>query len=207
MYDGPPPAGWDASDPAAARALLDADGWKVGADGIRRKNGVPLRLQLIDLAGSVSGAALDLQVMQMLHEIGIDTTYKTFNAGLYFAAASQGGPVMQGEFDIAYVGFKGASDPSNAYIFSCATRSPSGFNSARYCNPEVDRLLAAVQNEYDRAKQNRLVAKIEDIAVADAPYAFLYHTPYRFIASPQLVRPPANLETPWYDIQAWYFKP
>lgn len=207
MYDGHPPAGWDESDPAAARAMLDADGWKLGADGVRVKDGVPLRLQMIDLAGSVSGAALDLQVMQMLHDVGIGTAYKTFNVGLYYAPATQGGPLMRGDFDLAYAGFQGGTDPDDSYIYSCATRSPGGFNSARYCNPTIDRLLAEVQDEYDRTKQNALVAKIQQIAVADAPYAFLYHTPYRFIVNPQLVRPPANLSTPWYDIQDWSFKP
>lgn len=114
---------------------------------------------------------------------------------------------MRGDFDLAYAGFQGGTDPDDSYIYSCATRSPGGFNSARYCNPTIDRLLAEVQDEYDRTKQNALVAKIQQIAVADAPYAFLYHTPYRFIVNPQLVRPPANLSTPWYDIQDWSFKP
>jgi peptide/nickel transport system substrate-binding protein len=207
IYDGHPPAGWDDSDPAAARAMLDADGWKLGADGIRVKDGVPLRLQMIDLAGSVSGAAFDLQVMQMLHDVGIAITYKTFNVGLYYAPATQGGPVMSGDFDLAYTGLQGGADPDNSYIFSCATRSPAGFNAARYCNPAVDRALAAEQDEYDPAKRNALVATIERTAVADAPYAFLYHTPYRFIMNPRLVRPPANLSTPWYDIQDWTFAP
>jgi peptide/nickel transport system substrate-binding protein len=207
MYDGHPPAGWDDADPAAARAMLDADGWKPGADGVRVKNGVPLRLQMIDFAGSVSGAALDLQVMQILHDVGIATTYKTFNIGRYYAPAAQAGPVMTGDFDLAYVGFAGGSDSDNSYIYSCATRSPNGFNLARYCNPTVDRLLAKIQDEYDRTKRNALVAEIERIGVTDAPYAFLYNAPFLCIMNPLLVRPPTNLATPLYDLQNWYFKP
>jgi peptide/nickel transport system substrate-binding protein len=207
MYDGHAPAGWDDADPAGARALLDADGWKLGADGVRVKNGVPLRLQYIDFAGSVSGAAVDTQVVQMLRDVGIDTNYKTFAPGLYYQPASQGDPLMGGDFDLGGVGFRGGTDPSNSYIYSCATRSPSGFNSSRYCNPEMDRLIAAVEVEYDTAKRNRLIAKIEDLAATDLPYAFLYHTPYRLIVNPALVRPPASIGNMWYGIERWYFKP
>jgi peptide/nickel transport system substrate-binding protein len=34
------------NQPAKARALLDADGWKLGADGQRSKHGVPLAFDL-----------------------------------------------------------------------------------------------------------------------------------------------------------------
>jgi peptide/nickel transport system substrate-binding protein len=206
MYDGHAPAGWDDADPAGARAMLDADGWKLGADGVRVKNGVPLRLQYIDFGGSVSGAAVDTQIVQMLRDVGIDTNYKTFSPGLYYQPAAQGGPLMNGDFDLGDVGFRGGSDPTNAYIYSCATRSPSGFNSSRYCNPEMDALIAAVQTEYDAAKRNRIVAKIEDLAATDVPYAFLYHTPYRLIVNPALVRPTASIDDMWYGIDRWYFK-
>jgi peptide/nickel transport system substrate-binding protein len=207
MYDGHAPAGWDVADPASARAMLDADGWKLGPDGIRVKNGEPLRLTYIDFGGSVSGAAIDVQIVQMLRDVGIATDYKTFAPGLYFEPAERGGPVMSGNFDLAGIGFRGGTNPGNAYIYSCATRSPNGFNSARYCNAEMDRLLVAVQREYDRKKQNALVAKIEDLAATDVPYVFLYHTPYRLVMDAALVRPPASLGNYWYGIAGWSFKP
>jgi len=207
MYGGHAPDGWDDADPAGARALLDADGWKLGPDGVRSKDGVPLRLQYIDYSGSVSGAAIDAQVVQMLRAVGIDTSYKTFAPALYFQPAAQGGPLMSGNFDLGGVGFRGGNDPSNAYVYSCATRSPNGFNSSRYCNPEMDRLLAAVEDEYDAVKRNRIIARIEALAATDVPYVFLYHTPYRLIVNPALVRPPASIDNSWYGIHTWYFTP
>jgi peptide/nickel transport system substrate-binding protein len=207
MYGGHRPAAWDAADPAAVRAMLDKDGWKLGPDGVRVKSGVPLRLQFIDIGGSVSGATLAVQIVQMLRDVGIAVDYKTFAPILYFQPAAAGGPLMSGNFDIGYVGFSGGNNPGNAYIFSCATRSPNGYNSSRYCTPEMDRLQTALQNEYDPAKQNRLVAQIEDLAVADAPYAFIYHTPYRMISNPALVKPPPSQTDYWYGIERWYFKP
>jgi peptide/nickel transport system substrate-binding protein len=207
MYDGHPPAGWDDADPAEAKRLLDAAGWKAGADGIRMKNGVPLRLQYIDFSGSVSGANIDVQVIQMLRDVGIDTSYKTYAPSLYYAPATEGGPIYSGAFDIGGLTFAAGTAPTNSEIYSCSNRIPVGNNSANYCSPEMDRLQAAVVREYDPVKRNRIVAQIEDLAVKDAPYAFLYHTPYRVIVNPALNRPPASLTNPWYDIQARSFKP
>jgi peptide/nickel transport system substrate-binding protein len=207
MYDGHAPAGWDEADPAAAKRMLDADGWKVGSDGIRVKNGVPLRLTMIDYSGSVSGATIDVQVVQMLRDVGIATDYKTFAPSLYFAPASAGGPIQSGNFDIGTYTFAAGTAPSNNEIYACTARIPGGNNAANYCNPEMERLQAAMQREYDPAKRNRIVGQIEDLAVRDATYAFLYHTPYRLIVNPALVRPRASLDNEWYGINRWYFKP
>jgi peptide/nickel transport system substrate-binding protein len=203
MYDGHPPAGWDAADPAGARALLDRAGWKMGADGIRVKNGTPLRLQYIDYGGSTSGASLDAQVIQMLRAVGIDVSYKTYATSMYFQPASANGPVDSGQFDIAGMGFLGSNDPANDAIYSCAARAPRGNNAARYCSPEMDRLLAASQREYDWNRRKRIVAQIEALAVRDVVYVPLYHTPYRIIEIPALKHPPVGLTDQWYGIQDW----
>jgi peptide/nickel transport system substrate-binding protein len=203
MYDGHPAAGWDVPKPDEARALLDADGWKLGANGIRAKNGVPLQLQYIDYAGSASGASLDAQVMEMLRAVGIDTAYKTYATSLYFQPASAGGPFRGGQFDIAGTGFLAGPDPQNLTLYSCATRIPNGNNAANYCSPEMERLQAASQREYDPVARKRIVAQIEDLAVHDAVYVALYHTPHRFIQNPALRRPRSGLVDQWYGIQDW----
>jgi len=205
MYDGHPPAGWDDADPAGARALLESDGWKLGPDGVRVKNGVPLRLTYIAYSGSVSLASLDVQLIQMLRDVGIDTEYKTYSPALYFAPANEGSPLGAGAFDIAAISFLGGNEPGNGYIYRCASRSPKGFNLARYCNPEMDRLQDAVATEYDPARRRLIVQRIEDLAVADAPYAFLYHTPLRVIYNPALVPTPPALGNEWYRLDRWSF--
>ena len=205
MYDGRPPAGWSDADPAGAEALLDAAGWKRNADGVRVKNGSPLRLEMIDFSGSATSASVALQIQQMLRRVGIETTYKTFASSLYYSPASAGGPFEGGKYDLGALAFVSGVDPSNAELYSCASRIPAGFNAANQCSPEMERLQAASEREYDPARRNRLVAAIEALAVRNATYLFLYHTPYRIAQNPELRRPLAGLTNLWYGISGWTF--
>jgi peptide/nickel transport system substrate-binding protein len=203
MYGGRPPADFARADPAAAAAMLDRDGWKPGPDGIRVKNGVPLHLDTIMWADSPAGAGAVLAAQQMLRRVGIDTTLKSFPLALYFAPASAGGPIMSGAYDLGFFGFGGGDDTSNEALYACANRSPAGFNLERYCNPAMDRLLAAAAATYDQAKRNAIVSQIEDLAVHDATFVFMYYPQWMFAFVPTLHRVPASYDNPWYGIARW----
>jgi peptide/nickel transport system substrate-binding protein len=206
MYDGRPPAGWSDADPTAAGALLDAAGWKRGPDGVREKNGVRLHLQILDFSGTATGASVAVQVQQMLRRVGIESSYKTFAPSLYYSPASAGGPLEGGNYDMASFAFVNGVDPSDRELYACESRIPAGFNSANYCSPEMERLQADAEREYDPVRRNRIVAAIEALAVRDATYLFLYHTPYRIGMNPALQRPsPAGLTNLWYGIPGWTF--
>ena len=206
MYGGRVPAGWKSFDPAAAMRLLDEAGWKAGPDGIRQKNGNVLRLEMISFSGSASGTSAAIQIQQMLRHVGIDTEVKSFSPSLYFSPASAGGPVSSGKFDLASYTFQGGSDPTNDELYSCAGRLPNGFNAANYCNPKMESLQAAAEREYNPGRRNKIFQQIEDLAVRDATYLFVYHTPYRIVQNPLLQRPTASQGTQWYDINTWTFR-
>ena len=196
-----PPAP-DAYDPAGARRLLDAAGWTPGPDGIRRKDGRRLTIRLIDYSGSVTGRNEDVQVQSMMRAVGMDVSLQYFNPSLYYAP---NGPLSEGKFDAADVGFVGGVDPQDDELFTCANRAPHGDNFARYCSPQMDALQDASLREYDPVKRRASIAAIEALALRDAPYAFSYYTPWRIVEDPALRRPVAGLTNPWYDVAHWTF--
>jgi peptide/nickel transport system substrate-binding protein len=59
-------------DQKKAKALLDADGWKVASDGIREKDGKPLTLKLLGIDNLVVNSPAFELIQQDLREIGID---------------------------------------------------------------------------------------------------------------------------------------
>jgi ABC-type transport system substrate-binding protein len=145
-------------------------------------------------------------MQQMLHRVGIEVDYRRYAPAEYFAAASSGGPVYGGKFDLALFSFTPGSSLSNSYLYGCASRIPAGPNASNYCNPAMEDLQSKLNVEYDPWARRRIAAQIEDLAVHDAAYVFLYHTPYRLIMDPTLQRAPSSLDTPYYDIKDWTFR-
>ena len=73
-------------DPAKAAQLLDQDGWKVGPDGMRVKNGTRLSLQLSYVGGQSIAEKLGGLMQQEAKAVGIELTQKTYPGNLYFAS-------------------------------------------------------------------------------------------------------------------------
>ncbi len=76
-------------DPAKARALLDAAGWKVGPRGIRTKGGQRLSLVAAGVSGSATGNAVNVIVQRDFREIGVDLQIKTYVTSLFLQATAE----------------------------------------------------------------------------------------------------------------------
>lgn len=190
---------------AGARALLDRAGWLRGSDGIRVKDGKRLRLSLIGISGSVTRRNVDTQVQSMLAGVGIEVELKYFSPSLYYAPPADGGPVAKGDFDLAASDESAGGDPNNENIYTCSHREPNGFNAARYCNSAMEALQRASLIELDPKKRLAIVAKIEALAVSDAPYVFLYYTPFCTIHSKRLRNSASALNPEYYRVDTWFF--
>jgi peptide/nickel transport system substrate-binding protein len=115
---------------AQAKALLDADGWTVGAGGIRTKNGQQLALTFVYVtqAGAAASAAADLAAQQWsalgvkINSSGQDDTTAT---NTLFSS---------GNWDIAWVPVN-VSSPDQLVGFLSGPTPPSGENFAHIDNP------------------------------------------------------------------------
>src|ERR1051326_3399397 len=73
--------------PDKAKQILDDAGWKVGPDGIRQKDGHPLKLQWVTLSCCLH-PKIGEQVQAMLRDVGIDvsidvaSTFPNYSAAL-----------------------------------------------------------------------------------------------------------------------------
>ena len=75
-------------DPAAARTLLQKDGWQAGSDGTRLKNGK--RLTVTILNGQAGPTTVYQFVQEDLAQIGVDLEIQTTTRGAMLAALSSG---------------------------------------------------------------------------------------------------------------------
>jgi peptide/nickel transport system substrate-binding protein len=164
-----------AYDPKGAESMLDAAGWKRGSDGIRRKNGLILSLELVIPSGYSPSATLAAVLQNDYSKIGVAATIKTYATGQFFNPYSVGGIIQTGKFDAALHSQSLGPVYGNINgVLDCGAIPPNGFNETHYCNKEVDRLNDVYLHSYDRKVQNKAAAAMQRIVDADAPLIMIY---------------------------------
>src|SRR5205085_4110801 len=82
-------------DPARAATLLDAAGWRMGADGFRHKNGQKFSVRYSTTAHNIWRSQDELIAQQNFRSLGIDLRIVNFPADTYF-----GSILPSGKYDI-----------------------------------------------------------------------------------------------------------
>lgn len=164
-------------DLARAGALLDQAGWRMGRGGVRMKNGQPLELRLVSTAGEIGREETAVMIQSELARIGVRLNFVRFQANQLFAHV--GGILADGKFDMGLYTWYWGSDPASSFseILGCANRPPAGNNFARYCNPQVDALIADAQTHYDPARRKADYDRAQTFIAHDIPQIVLYDQP------------------------------
>ncbi len=165
-------------DVAKAKQLLTDAGWTPGPDGIVRKNGRPLSLQLSYNVENATRTLVAVQIQSMLKEAGIDAQIKTYPANLLFATYGQGGIMTTGKYDLAVTGWIAGDDPDDHSLFASdqipKPGHPDGVNYTRYQNPEMDAAQRAALSSYDEAVRKKAYSQIQKLLARDVPEDFIW---------------------------------
>jgi peptide/nickel transport system substrate-binding protein len=150
-------------DPKRSARLLDADGWKLGPDGYRYKNGKALHFMTGEIAGS-DGSIASFELFQAnLKSVGIKTDATT----LEFNVFSQ--REQDGQFDLDFVGYGDVADPDPFIFLSSKAIPPNGVNFGRYEDPQMDLLIDEGRRDANRAKRAAIYKKLQQLFVARLP--------------------------------------
>jgi peptide/nickel transport system substrate-binding protein len=145
-------------DRAVSRALLDSLGWRTGADGVRRRDGVELAFTLTTV-GSADNV-LEQLIQADLAAVGGRVRIRQLELGAFLAAAQN--PAR--EYDALVTGIPGDLGLGYLRALFDSRRREGPQQYAQYANPAVDAALDAG----DFAAVQRLVA-------AELPVTWLYH--------------------------------
>lgn len=162
-------AGTTRYDPVQANALLDRDGWKRGADGIRSKNGIKLDL---NVAAQVGRSETDKQLELIRNDwkqIGVAINVRHYPAAMMFAPEQQGGVAFGDKWDV--ITFAWAADPLGDYsaIYGCRSFPPTGQNNLRWCNETAQAAMDALYGHYEQSQRNADVKVVMRAFVKDVP--------------------------------------
>jgi peptide/nickel transport system substrate-binding protein len=157
-------------DVAAAKQLLESDGYTLGSDGIYAKGGKKLSFRFTTTAGNQLRETQGVLLQAQMKQIGIQIKIANAPSTKYF-----GDLLPNGNFDIAdfaWVGTPFAISGSKAIYIS-----GSDSNYGQYANPQVDQLFNQATAELDPAKAVALGNQIDQILWDDMVTIPLYTKP------------------------------
>jgi peptide/nickel transport system substrate-binding protein len=190
-----------APNPGRARALLEQAGWvDRDGDGIRERNGRPLRLRMIFPSSSGVRTTMAIPIERMLRDVGVALEIERFDRSVYLEERAKG------TWDLEFAGTNQDPTPSSlVQSWSCASAAqPGSSNVARFCDPTFDRLLRATETARDpvaayRAAFARLAAIRAAIGIVAPINQVGVHARFANVT----IRP----ASPWSDLWRWTVRP
>jgi peptide/nickel transport system substrate-binding protein len=163
--------GTGAYDPAKARQLLDTAGWKLGADGIRARDGVTLTVVLAANADVPSNVAVAQQLSGFLKTVGVDVRLAPVSREVLLRDYL--GPRA---FHMAVVGWEaeGADPDIWRYWHSSQANVTGGINFSGWSNPEADKALDTGRITPYQSERALNYATVQKAFATDVPAVILY---------------------------------
>lgn len=156
-------------DRARAAALLDSSGWIEGSDGVRRKGGRPLALNILVPTSSAPRMRYSVLLQEQLRLLGIRSEIDAMEINAFVERMSNG------SYDMILNGLN--TDPSRATIlqdWGAAFVPPTGRNFSRYANRTFEALVDSAEKTFDPARANAMYHRAYQTLVDDAPAVWLY---------------------------------
>lgn len=160
-----------------ASRLLDEAGWKMGPKGYREKNGKTLTLNLRASAGLKLIENQQAYIQAQLKAVGIEVQIKNEPQRVFFSETTQ-----KRKFDMAL--FSWISNPElsprsvvHSSMIPSEKNSWAGQDYTGYNNPEMDKLVDQLENEFSLAKRKQLAKKILQLYANDIFVIPLYYRP------------------------------
>lgn len=157
-------------DAAAQKAagLLDAAGWKIASGGVRAAQGVPgvpdgtpLRITVPYEATWLQSECHTQLLQQRMKPLGVDIVPNKYPPAFWTDVAAD-------KFQM-YHGGAGADDEDSYMLRVFASKGDLNRITAKWTNPEIDRLIDQALKAQDPAQVKSLYAQVERIQVEEVP--------------------------------------
>jgi peptide/nickel transport system substrate-binding protein len=153
-------------DAKKAADMLDAAGWKMGADGVRVKDGVRLSFEIITNVGNKARETTIQVLSESWRKVGVEAQPKPIQFTEYVKTSTTR------DFDMVMGGIAAGVDPDLSQIYHSRVIG-KGLNRMGYHNPKLDDLLDQAVQVLDQGKRKQLYAQAQQILMEDVPAAML----------------------------------
>jgi peptide/nickel transport system substrate-binding protein len=193
-------------DPAQAKQILDADGWTVGSDGVRAKNG-----QRLSLKYQSTGSALRKKVMPLVKDnlaaVGIEVSIDQLPAQAYFGI---NGPLRSGSLQMAEYADVGSNDAGVDAVQKYASKniptsanSFAGSNYTRWNSPTADTLINQQINSLVPGVRLGAMSSLQLLMSDELPTLPLFFRPSVTAATNRLTNYKPEYASNGYNWNSW----
>lgn len=186
-------------DTLAARALLDSAGWRPGADGVRVRDGVRLRVEVMVPTISENRQRMAVLLQDQWRAIGAELVIQRLEVEALIQR------LEQGRFDAVTNGW--SLSPGLVGLRQAWRSDAFGSNHGRYANLTVDALVDTMLATFDPARRDTLITRIAQAVIDDAPAIWLVED---VVLAGVHARLRTGTPSPlgwWHDLPSWSVRP
>jgi peptide/nickel transport system substrate-binding protein len=199
-------------DLGAANKLLDGDGWAIGSDKIRSKNGRRLSFHLVTALGNPLRTALRDELVAQWRKLGAEVIATEAHPSELFSGYAQGGLLERGQFEAGLWTWSIGPDPDGVYPLEYSSQIPTdqnqgrGSNFGRFNSSDLDRNLDRGRASLVTAERARSYAAFERAYARLGFELPLFERVLVVLASPHLhnVAPNPGPDTTLWNAADWW---
>ncbi|MCC7372786.1 MAG: hypothetical protein IT306_30520 [Chloroflexi bacterium] len=224
VYAHTPPVSWAydraglqeyAYDPARARAMIEAEGYTQGPDGVYQKDGQRLALTMLTNSGNKIRETLLQVATEQYRQIGVEVTPRTESFEALTDRLNKGRDPVYGEqggrdYDAVILGWSMGVDP-DAYGTWHSSGVKSGQNQVGYRSAEVDRALETGRTSCGQPERLAAYKAFNQKLSDDQPYNFGFAGNTLLFVNKkfQNVQPgpfPNVQNSYWHNVEQWWIR-
>ena len=174
-------------DIEGAKALLAEAGYEdTNGDGTLDKDGKELDFRICTYTTKAELPLFAQAMADAFKEIGIGLE---IDAGAYDAVVEK---QESGDFDLMMISMTMCPTGDPQYFSDLALKTDGSTNYGHYSNPEVDKLVEQLDNEFDTDKRNELAVEIQQKVMDDAGYIVIGHSKFTNVMKKNVENCPTN---------------
>jgi len=189
-----------AYDPAKATALLKAEGWLPGPDGILQKQGRKFSFVLYTNSGNARRNYASVIIQQNLRSVGIDCKLDVQESNVFFEN------LQQRKLDAWMAGWSIGLEIDPLDVWGSDLKK-SRFNFTGYQNPRLDQLCELAKQKMEPTGARSYWLEYQEILHRDQPITFLYWMKETQGFSKRIEGEELNISGTFYNIDDWRLRP
>ncbi len=194
-------------DQKRAKQLLDDAGWRPGANGMRFRNGAPLEFTYTYDLQEPEGTDIGVLLQQSMTALGVKLTLHGYPTQIFLAPAKDGGPLLSGKFEMAFIQMIPQTDPDLSWFFGCDQLPPNGFNLSRFCDVQTTQADAASIASYDWNERRRQSVIIQRRVASEVPLVFLWQQGHVAVHIDSLKGVDPSPASSLWNVATWRLQP